>query len=109
MDTVREIIQTFELLEIGDSFRVNLYRPSYKENYESSLKSSPKVTSHTQQKILDMILENVEITQVAMAENLGITPRAIKKNIKELVEKGILERVGSARKGYWKIKETNTR
>ena len=52
-----------------------------------------------------MILENSEITQAIMAEKLNITSRAVKKNIKEMVEKGLLERQGSARKGYWKIKE----
>ncbi|MBO5522493.1 MAG: HTH domain-containing protein [Roseburia sp.] len=40
-----------------------------------------------------------------MAEALDVTTRAIKKNIKELVDKGLVERVGSSRKGYWKIKE----
>ena len=57
-----------------------------------------------QQKIMDMILENSEITQTVMAEKLDITPRTVKKNIKELVEKGLVEREGSARKGYWKVK-----
>lgn len=94
-----------ELLEIGDCFRVNLYRPSYNEVHQSSPKSSPKDVNQTQKKILEMILENPEITQTAMAEKLDITPRAIKKNIKELVDKGLVEREGSARKGYWKIKE----
>lgn len=61
--------------------------------------------NQTQQKILDMILENPEITQTTMAEKLDITPRAVKKNIKELVDKGLVEREGSARKDYWKIKE----
>lgn len=37
-----------------------------------------------------------------MAEKLDITSRAIKKNIKELTDKGLVERIGSARKGYWK-------
>lgn len=102
-----------ELLEIGDSFRVNLYRSSYNEVHQkvhqsspkNSPKSSPKEVNQTQQKILDMILENPEITQTTMAEKLDITPRAVKKNIKELVDKGLVEREGSARKGYWKIKE----
>ena len=98
-----------ELLEIGDSFRVNLYRPSYNEVHQSSLKnspkSSPKDVNQTQQKILDMIQENPKITQTAMAEKLDITPRAVKKNIKELVGNGLVERVGSARMGYWKAKE----
>lgn len=91
-----------ELLEIGDSFRVNLYRPSYNEVHQKVHQSSPKDRNQTQQKILDMILENPEITQIAMAEKLDITSRAIKKNIKELIDKGLVERIGSARKGYWK-------
>lgn len=98
-----------ELLEIGDSFRVNLYRPSYNEVHQSSLKNSPKSSlkdvNRTQQKILDMIQENPKITQTAMAEKLDITPRAVKKNIKELAGNGLVERVGSARMGYWKAKE----
>ena len=98
-----------ELLEIGDSFRVNLYRPSYNEVHQSSLKNSPKSSlkdvNQTQKKILDMIQENPKITQNAMAEKLDITPRAVKKNMKELVGNGLVERVGSARMGYWKAKE----
>lgn len=81
---------------------MNLYRHSYNEVHQSS----PKDINQTQQKILDMIQENPETTQTAMAERIDITPRAIKKNIKELVDKGLVERVGSARKGYWKINET---
>ncbi len=98
-----------ELLEVGDSFRVNLYRPSYHEVHQSSPKSSPKSSlknlNATQQKIADMILENPKVTQVDMAEKLDISTRAVKKSIKDLTEKGILERVGSSRSGYWKLKD----
>lgn len=93
------------MLEIGDSFRVNLYRPSYNQVHQSSPKSSPKDVNATQQKILNMIAENPKVTQTAMAERLNITSRAVKKNIKELGEEGILERIGSARNGYWQVKE----
>lgn len=68
-----------ELLEIGDSFRVNLYRPTYKEIY----KSSPKSLNATQRKIIKMILENPQITQTVMAERLNITTRAVKKILKK--------------------------
>ena len=102
------MIREPELLEIGDSFRVSLYRPSYNEVHQSSpkssLKSSPKDVNQTQQKIIEMILLNPKMTQAAMAEELGVTSRAVKKNIKELNEKGILGRVGSARSGYWEVK-----
>lgn len=92
-----------ELLEIGDSFRVNLYRPSYIEVQQSSPKSFLNNLNATQQKILKMILDNPKVTQTAMAEEIDITARAVKKNIKELTERRILERIGSSRSGYWKI------
>ena len=114
-----------ELLEIGDSFRVNLYRPSYrgtssgssksslksslksspKSSLKSSLKSSPKDLNSTQQKIMELLRKNPRVTQVEMAEIIKISRRAVQKNIKDLVEKDMVERVGSDRKGYWKIKE----
>lgn len=78
---------------------MNLYRPSYNEICQSS----PKDVNQTQQKIIEMILLNPKMTQAAMAEELGVTSRAVKKNIKELNEKGILGRVGSARSGYWEV------
>ena len=52
-----------------------------------------------------MILNNPKITQITMAEQLEITLRAVKKSIKELNEKGILKRIGSARGGYWEVDE----
>lgn len=52
-----------------------------------------------------MIKNNPKVTQIGMSEKLGITPRAVKKNMKELVQEGVLSRVGSSRDGYWKIEE----
>lgn len=100
-----------ELLEIGDSFRVNLYRPSFEEDHQRFTKSSPKsspkslspILNPTQQRIVDMIMDNPRITQAAIAEKLGLTTRAVKKSIKELTDKGIVERIGAARSGTWEI------
>ena len=97
---------------------MNLYRPSYAEEHKSSpkkftkkvhqkvhQKSSPKEVNQIQEKIIKMILNNPKITQITMAEQLEITLRAVKKSIKELNEKGILKRIGSARGGYWEVDE----
>ena len=89
-----------ELLEIGDSFRVNLYRPSYNEVSLSSPKGSLKDLNSTQQKIMELLQKNSGITQAEMAEIIKISKRAIQKNIKELVDEDIIERVGSDRKGW---------
>ena len=61
--------------------------------------------NQTQEKIIKMVLDNPKITQITMAEQLEITLRAVKKSIKELNEKGILKRIGSARGGYWEVDE----
>lgn len=62
-------------------------------------------TTHktTQEKILDLIREYPDITQIEMAERLGITRDGISYNIKYLKDNGIIERVGSTKKGIWKI------
>jgi len=69
-----------ELLEIGNSFRVNLYRPSYNATQQSEPKSTPesipesepksvqKNLNKTQQKIVDIIMKNPKVTQVEIAE-----------------------------------------
>lgn len=97
-----------ELLEIGDSFRVNLYRPSFGDCHQKSPKVSPKNLSKklntTQKMILEMIMDNPKITQVAIAEELQITTRSVKRNIRLLIDEGFVERVGSARGGSWKAK-----
>ena len=38
-----------------------------------------------------------------MAEKLGISRKTVALRIKTLKEKGIIERIGSDKKGYWKI------
>ena len=53
---------------------------------------------------MDMIMDNPRITQTAIAEELGLTTRAVKKSIKELTDKGIVERMGAARGGTWMVK-----
>lgn len=50
-----------------------------------------------------MIMDNPRITQAAIADELGLTIRAVKKSIKELIGEGIVERIGAARGGIWKI------
>ena len=106
-----------ELLEIGDSFRVNLYRPSYNAISQSVPKSAPesipesapksvlKNLNKTQQKIVDIILKDPKVTQAEIAEQLNISISAVKKSMKEIVNAGILVRVGANKGGYWEVKD----
>lgn len=67
---------------------------------ETTQKTTQKTT---QEKIINLIKKNPGITQVEMAKALDLTRDGISYNIKALKEKGIIERVGSTKKGYWKI------
>jgi len=57
----------------------------------------------TKGRILEMMKEDEKITAYAIAISLGLTERAIERNIKQLRDAGIIERRGDNRSGYWKI------
>ena len=57
----------------------------------------------TQEKILSLIKENPSITQIEMANRLGITRDGISYNIRILKDNKIIKREGSTKKGYWII------
>lgn len=54
-------------------------------------------------KILYLIKQNPNITQIQMCHIIGVGGTAITNHIKKMKDKNILERVGSNRNGYWKI------
>lgn len=60
-------------------------------------------SNSTQEKILELIRLDSYITQVEMAEKLGLTRDTISYNIKYLKDNGIIERIGSTKKGSWRI------
>jgi len=59
--------------------------------------------STTNKRIIELIECDGTITTNVMAASIGLTDRAIRKNIKRLKGAGIIERVGADRGGYWKI------
>ena len=54
-------------------------------------------------KVLKLILEDKFITQQEIASKLGKSRNAISRHIKTLKDLKIIERIGSYKKGYWKI------
>ena len=60
----------------------------------------------TQNLILAEMRDNPRISVKLIAERLGITQRAIEKNIRILKEKGIVERVGAAKGGKWVVRNS---
>ena len=64
---------------------------------------TPKKVSKTAQKIIDLVISDPSITADNMANKIGVTKRAIEKNIKSLRGMGILVHEGSDKAGYWRI------
>ena len=54
-------------------------------------------------KILDLLAQDGELTIPQLAEQIGITPRAIEKNIQKLQNSGLLKRVGGRKEGHWEV------
>lgn len=53
--------------------------------------------------LLKLIAQNPSITQVQLAEKMGVTDRTIKRKMKSLQEKGFIQRVNGKRNGHWEI------
>ena len=94
--------------------RVNSPLKKYPANEESSVEKfgvnadkfgdtseTQKKVSKTAQKIIDLVISDPSITADNMANKIGVTKRAIEKNIKSL--RGMLVHEGSDKAGYWRI------
>ena len=57
-----------------------------------------------ERQILELLSEDPAYTYQDIADRLNIGRKAVFGRIKKLKEKGLLERVGSDKSGYWKIK-----
>jgi ATP-dependent DNA helicase RecG len=68
-----------------------------------SPKSSPKAPVKTEDKILDLIRQDDAVTTERLGEFLGISKRAVLKQIDKRKKQGRLRRVGPAKGGQWEI------
>lgn len=95
------------LIDFDGDFRVNMYR-------NTAIDYSPRVNDRVNDKVNDRVNEIEEkilkfidndpaitITQLSM--ELELSRKTIAAKLKTLKEKKMIERVGSSRKGYWKI------
>lgn len=79
---------------------------NFKSNVQSAISSpisSPIALFRTAREILKLIAQNPQISTTMMGESIGISKRAVLKQISELKQLGILERVGSTKSGSWRV------
>ena len=53
--------------------------------------------------ILELLKENPKLSAKKLSEKIGITSRAVEKQLASLVEKGFIKHEGSPKGGYWEI------
>lgn len=56
-----------------------------------------------QNSIISLMSDSPTITQDKLARLLDVNIRTIQRNIKDLIELGIVERIGATKKGEWKV------
>ena len=69
------------------------------------VKGSENSTEKSSEKIIAIIKGEPDISAKSIAEHLGLSSRAVEKQIAQLKVKGLLKRVGAARGGYWEVQE----
>ena len=102
---------------IGDVFIVTFYSRLYRNveryddnvdtnverNVEIKIKEKYPELSNISINILNLLEKNKYLKQNEIGEKLNKAPNTIYRNIKVLKGMGIIERVGSTKKGYWRI------
>ena len=96
----------------GCIFTVTVYRKTKKGSGKMvvfpkeqvlSQESSEKGSGKSSEKILKLLSATPQMTIIQLANQLGISTRAVEKQIAKLRERGFLKRIGPAKGGYWKV------
>lgn len=70
---------------------------------EKKTEETPVKKPKTKYLILEMMKETPSITMLQLSEKIGVTPKAIEKQIMRLRSVGLIKREGSNRSGTWKV------
>jgi predicted HTH transcriptional regulator len=73
------------------------------ENTEENENVPENVPENRLNKILNLIDNDVTISMLDMSTQLNVNHKTIKRDLQKLKSRGILERVGPDKGGYWKI------
>ena len=71
---------------------------------DKTFKAFPEIQDSTWN-IYMLLKSNGNVTTDNMATIIGISDRMVRKHMAILKEKGLITRIGSNRKGYWKVNE----
>jgi len=67
-----------------------------------SVRVNDRVTDR-EKKLLSLLMDDPGHTVQELADQMSVSRKSVSGYLKSLKDKGIIERIGSARRGYWKI------
>ena len=107
-------LRELEFLDGDTDLRINLYRNTdTKLDTKSDTNDTKKQAGDTKddaaldvtQRLLQFLRTNPQITQQALAKQLGISSATVKRLTAQLQASGTIQRIGSRRNGYWQVLE----
>ena len=97
LDIFREYMSSMMEHNLQDEITAYLDSIGYKSGGEKTLKS--------REKIVALLAQDGKLSAAALAKQIGISAKAIEKHLAKLKADGIIERIGPAKGGYWKVKQ----
>ena len=92
-----------EFKNISEGFQVTVYAQKQLRTGEKGTEGLEKTVEKTVEKIIELINKNPRITISELVNLTGLSRRGIEWNIQQLKIRGLLERIGHDKGGYWKI------
>ena len=92
--------------EICGGIRVTVRKAGARNTEKDADRVTGKVTekvTENQRKILSAIEQNPSASQEGIAQVVGINRANVAKNLKKLVEMGLVKRIGPDRGGHWEV------
>lgn len=86
-------------------YRMSSHKTTDKTADKTTDKTADKKLSDNEQAIIDLIISNPRISQKEMSKRLGLTVDGIRYHTDKLKKKGVLERGGGKKSGYWIVKK----
>ena len=74
-----------------------------KEEKEKDTEQSGESVEKSVEKVIQLIASNPKITQIELSQLTELSRRGVEKNIGILKAKGLIERIGPNKGGYWKV------
>ena len=79
-----------------------------REKTRETREKTRETREKTREKILALIVADPLITPAELGNRLGITAKGVEWQIGKLKQMGVLERIGPAKGGHWKVVEPGT-